>query len=218
MKILDVPQSGSVGARTSSRNSSGQYVRQRAIPTNPRTVSQIRARSALTTASAAWRALTGAQQASWISFGQSFTVVNSLGTTINLTGLQCFVKVQTVLALVGDAATVLPPPLPSFVTPSVTGVTAVAATPLIAVQGAAPASGTKNMIFASPQLSAGVTFNGKDGYLQLADTFSSGAASLQTAYAAKYGSLVAGKKIFVKVVQDQAGMQDNGTVFTCIVS
>jgi len=218
MKILDVPQSGSVGARTSSRNSSGQYVRQRAIPTNPNTPAQSAARARLSTLSAAWRGLTAAQQAAWNAFGQSFTVVNSLGTAIKLTGIQCYVKVNTTNQLVGDATVSTPPALPTFVGVSVTGVTAVSATPLIELQGANPASGTKNMVFASPQLSAGVSFNGQYRYLQLADTFTSGNASLQTAYVAKFGALIAGKKIFVKVVQDQAGMQDNGTIFTCIVS
>jgi len=218
MKILDVPQSGSVGARTSSRNSSGQYVRQRAIPTNPRSTAQIAARARLADLSAAWRGLTAIQQASWIAFGQSFTTVNSLGTAIHLTGLQCYIKVNTVNLLTGLSTVSTPPALPSFIATTVTGVTAVSATPLITVQGAAPASGTIQLAFASPQLSAGVNFNGQYRYLQLADVFTSGACSLQTAYAAKFGALIAGKKIFVKIVQSQAGMEDNGTVFTCIVS
>lgn len=218
MKILDVPQSGSVGARTSSRNRSGQYVRQRAIPTQPRTVAQIAARSKLTSQSAAWRGLTSAQRAAWNAFAQSFTVTNSLGTTINLTGAQCFIKVNTVNLLNGDATVNLPPALPAFVACTATGVTAVAATPLIQIAGANPAAGTKFMIFASPQLSAGVTFNAKYAYLQTSQTFAAGQMSIQTAYAARYGALIVGKQIFVKVVQSQAGMQDNGTVFSCIVS
>lgn len=218
MKILDVPQSGSVGARTSSRNRSGQYVRQRAIPTQPRTPAQIQARASLGDQSAAWRGLTDAQRAAWNAFGASFTVTNSLGTTINLTGAQCFVKVNTVNVKNGVATVQLPPALPSFLANTCTGVTAVAATPLITIQGVAPAAGTLFMVFASPQLSAGVTFNGKYAYLQTSQTFTAGAMSIQTAYAARYGALIVGKKIFVKVVQSQAGMQDNGTVFTAIVS
>lgn len=218
MKILDVPQSGSVGARTSSRNRSGQYVRQRAIPTQPRTVAQIAARSRLTSQSAGWRGLTDPQRAAWNAFAQSFTVTNSLGTTINLTGAQCFIKVNTVNLLNGDAVVVLPPALPAFIAVTVTGVTAVAATPLIALQGVNPAAGTKFMIFGSPQVSAGVTFNGKFAWLATQQVFTTGAMSIQTVYAAKYGALIVGKKIFIKVVQSQAGMQDNGTTFSTIVT
>lgn len=218
MKILDVPQSGSVGARTSSHNRSGQYVRQRAIPTQPRTASQIAARSRLTTAAAAWRGLTGAQQAAWNAFAQSFTVVNSLGTSIHLTGLQSFTKVQCVLNLLGLTATTTPPSLPAFAAISATGITAVSATPLISIQGTTPTGSATHMIFASPQLSPGVTFCGIFRYIQNVSTYTAGSATLQTAYAAKFGALIAGKKIFVRAVQQIAGMQDRGTLFSCIVS
>ena len=218
MKILDVPQSGSVGARTSSRNRSGQYVRQRALPVQPRTASQVAQRARLTSQSAAWRGLTAAQILSWNAFALSFTVVNSLGQTINLTGHQSFIKVNTVNLLNGTATTPTPPALPSFVAATVTGVTAVAATPLIALQGTNPAAGTLFMIFSSPQVSPGLTFNGQYRYLGTQQVFTTGAMSIQTIWAAKWGTLIVGKKIFVKVVQSQAGMQDNGTLFTCIVT
>lgn len=217
MKILDVPQSGSVGARTSSRNRSGQYVRQRAIPTQPRTVAQVAARSRLTSQSAAWRGLTPAQRAAWNAFGLSFTVVNSLGTTINLTGAQCFIKVNSVNLLNGDATVNVPPALPSFIAVTVTGLDATAATPIIELSGVTPAAGTKYMIFASPQVSAGITFNGRYVWLQTSTTFTTGKLSLETTYVARYGALIVGKQIFVKVVQVQAGMQDNGTTFATLV-
>jgi hypothetical protein len=218
MKQLNVPQSGSLGATTASRNSSGQYLRARAMPTQPRTASQVNQRARLTAASAGWRGLTQAQIAAWNAFAQSFTVVNSLGTAIHLTGAQCYIKVNTVNALNGDANVVLPPALPAFLANTCTGITAVAATPLISIQGTAPAAGTKFMVFASPQLSPGVSFNGNYRYMQTSQTFTAGAMSIQTAYAAKYGALIVGKKIFVKVVQSQAGMQDNGTLFATIVA
>jgi hypothetical protein len=156
--------------------------------------------------------------AAWSAFGKSFTTTNSLGTAINLTGSQCYVKVNTVNLLNADTVVTTPPALPSFAAVTVTGIQAVAATPLISLTGSNPASGTKFMIFASPQVSAGVSFNGKYAWLETNQTFTSGALSIQSAYAARYGALITGKKIFVKVVQSQAGMQDNGTVFTCIVT
>lgn len=217
MKILDIPQSGSVGAVTSSRNRSGQYRRQRAIPTQPRTVPQIAARSRLTTTSAAWRGLTAAQIAAWNAFALSFTVTNSLGSTIHLTGAQCFTKVNTVNLQLGRTIVNTPPALPVFVACPVTAVDATAGTPLIELSGAAPASGTTDMIFVSPQLSAGVTFNGQYVYLTNTLTYTTGKAPITTAYTAKYGAPIAGKKLFIKIVQEQLGMQDNGTIVTCIV-
>ena len=218
MKILDVPQSGSVGARTSSRNSGGQYVRQRSMPTQPRTPAQVNQRARLTSQSSAWRGITDAQRAAWNAFAQSFTIVNTLGTAIHLTGAQCFIKVNSVNLLNGDATVDIPPLLPAFIAATVTGLTAVSATPLISLQGADPAAGTKFMIFASPQVSAGVSFQGNFRFIQTSSTFTAGAMSLQTAYSAKFGALIIGKKVFVKVVQSQDGMQDNGTLFAAIVS
>jgi hypothetical protein len=218
MKYLGVAQSGSAGAMTASRNSSGQYYRNRAIPTQPRSPAQVARRATLSALSAGWRGLTAAQMTAWIAFGQSFTVTNSLGTAIHLTGLQSYVKVNSVNTLTGVSIVSTPPALPTFLPSTTTGVTAVAATPLIAVTGAAPAGGTLFMIFASPQVSAGVSFQGNYRYLQTSQTFTAGSMSIQTAYAAKFGALISGKKIFVKVVQSQAGMQDNGTLYSVVVT
>lgn len=216
-KIIDIPKSGSIGNQTNSRNRSGQYLRQRAIPTQPRTVAQIAARSRLTSMSAAWRGLTDPQRAAWNAFAQSFTITNSLGVTINLTGAQCFIKVNTVNLLLGTATSNTPPALPSFVAVTVTGLTATAGTQLLEAAGTSPASGTSFMFFCSPQVSAGVTFQGNFRYLANFTTATAGFFVLTTVYTAKFGALIAGKKIFVKVVQQQAGMQDSGTIFSIIV-
>lgn len=218
MKILDVPQSGSVGKNTSSRNRGGQYVRQRAMPTQPRSAAQVNQRARLTTNSAAWRALTSAQQAAWIAFANSFTINNSLGTPINLTGAQAYNKVNCVNMLNGDAVVSTPPALPSFVACTVTALVTVAATPVIKLSGTSPAAGTKYMMYLSAQVSAGVNFMNNWRYLQTFTVATAGAFDVTTAYTAKFGALIVGKKIFAKVVQSQAGMQDNGTLFSVIVS
>lgn len=217
MKILDVPQSGSVAATTSSRNRFGQYRRTRANPVQPRTASQVQARAFFTTASSAWRGLTDAQRLSWVSFANSFTVVNSIGATITLTGAQVFNKVNCVNLKNGTAIVLVPPSLPSFIAATVTGFTATAGAPTFAVAGTAPAAGTLFMWYASPQLSAGVSFNGNYRWIATEQTFAGGTLSLLSPYTAKWGTLVAGKKVFLKVVQSQAGMQDNGTLFTAII-
>lgn len=216
MKILDVPQSGSVAATTSSRNRSGQYRRTRALPTQPRTTAQVNQRARLTSQSAAWRGITAAQRAGWNAFANSFTVVNSLGTTIQLTGHQCFIKVNTVNLLLGAATVAVPPALPVFVANTVTAVTGVSGTGIIKAAGTSPAAGTTYMFFATPQLSPGVTFTNNFRYLASFTVATGGFFDFSTAYAAKFGALILGKQVVVKVVQSQAGMQDNGTFFSCI--
>ena len=217
MKIIDIPQSGSVGAVTSSRNRSGQYRRQRAIPTQPRTAYQLTARARLTAISAAWRGLSDASRLSWAAFASSFTVVNSLGLAINLTGSQCYVKVNAARIAAGGSSSDTPPALPSFDACAITGFTCAAGTPALSVAGTAPASGTDYMFYFSPQVSPGVSYNSN---YRLCATIANGETMPYDAlsdYTTRLGTLVAAKKIFLKVVQTQDGMQDSGTLFTATV-
>jgi hypothetical protein len=216
-KIIDIPTSGSIGNQTNSRNRSGQYKRQRSMPTQPRTTAQVAVRARLSNLASAWRSLTDNQRAAWAAFANSFTVVNSLGVSGNLTGCQCFIKVNAVNGQNGDTVVLTPPALPAFVAVLVTALTATAGTPLIELTGTSPATGTKYMVFASPQVSAGVSFQSDFRYIATFTVATTGKFALTTPYSAKFGAPVAGKKIFVRVVQSQAGMQDNGTPFTCIV-
>jgi hypothetical protein len=221
MKVLMPPQSGSLGNQTASRNRSGQYLRQRSLPVQPRTANQVAARSRFTSLSAGWRGLTAAQRLAWRSFSNSFTVVNSLGQTINLTGHQCFVKVNCVNSLNGAAAVLTPPALPTFVACLVTGVDGTAGTQLLEITGAPPAANTIYQIYGSAGLSAGVSYNNSWKFIKhitSTDTFTSTKLDITTAYTAIFGALTAGKQIMIKIVQCQAGMQDNGTTFTCIVA
>lgn len=216
-KVINIPTRGSIGNVTHSANRSGQIQRTRAIPSQPRTASQMAQRSKLGSMSAAWRGLTDAQRAAWNGFALSFTTTNSLGSSGHMTGHQAYVKVNTVNLLNGDAQVAVPPTLPAYVAVTTTAVTATAGTPTLAMAGTTPTTGTKHMFYASPQLSPGVTFNNDFRYLATTATYTAGTFSLETAYAAKFGAPIAGKRIMVRVVQSQAGMQDNGTVFTCIV-
>ena len=88
----------------------------------------------------------------------------------------------------------------------------------MALTGTAPSGGALFMLFASPQLSAGVSYNGNFRYIGHAETFASGSENILAKYQSKWGSPIAGKKIFIKVVQAIGGMQDNGTLFSCIVA
>ena len=74
------------------------------------------------------------------------------------------------------------------------------------------------MIFVSPQQSAGVSFNGKYAYITDNTSAATYPFEFHALYAAKYGALISGKKIFVKVVQEQLGMQDNGTLFSVVMT
>lgn len=215
--VLQDPKSGSQGNTTNSRGRSGQIQRQRSVPTNPNTAAQSAARSRLSTLSAGWRGLTDAQRANWNSFASSYTMTNPLGQSFHLTGHQAFIQINSVNLLNGDASLTVPPALPSFVAPTITTLTATAGTPALSMGGTSPATGTKLMFFVSQQKSAGVSYMNDFRYLATFTTATSSKFDITAAYVAKFGALIAGKKIFVQVVQSQAGAQDNGTIQSIIV-
>lgn len=93
--------SGSYGGMTVSHNKGGMYMRARAIPTNPNTVQQVSARTALANAASLWRTLSEAQRTSWASYAQNTPTVNALGQTTHLSGFQWFVAVASFCSYAG---------------------------------------------------------------------------------------------------------------------
>jgi hypothetical protein len=73
------------------------------------------------------------------------------------------------------------------------------------------------MLYFSPQASPGISYNSRYRWILVSTSVDTYPLDVTAEYVAKFGTLVAGKKIFLKVVQSQAGMQDSGTVFTAIV-
>ena len=217
MKVLMPPQSGSLGNQTASRNRSGQYLRQRSLPVQPRTPKQVAARALLSNLAAQWRGLTAAQRLAWRNFANSFTVVNSLGQTINLTGTQAFVKVNCVNNLLSRATVLVPPALPSFIALTVSALAAAAGTAAMTLTGTTPAAGTTFMLYSSGQISPGISYNNSWKFIGACPSFTT-TANILALFEAVYGAPIAGKQVMVKVVQEQLGMQDNGTVFSCIVA
>lgn len=96
--------SGSVGGNTFSRNRFGQYIRARAIPTNPNTSRQQQFRNLFQTLAVVWSSvLTQVQRNAWNLYGDSVAVKDSLGQDIYLTGFNHFIRSNTVI--LGASAT-----------------------------------------------------------------------------------------------------------------
>ena len=114
MKILDVPQSGSIAGVTSSHNRFGQYRRSRSTPVNVNSNAQGLVRTRLSVNSAAWRTLTTAQRAGWSDLGSSMVRSDSLGQSYTLQGNQAYASVNNNrllcgLAVVADAPAIATP-------------------------------------------------------------------------------------------------------------
>jgi hypothetical protein len=101
--------SGSIGDNTFSHNKGGPYVRRRAVPTNPTTTKQTAVRAILATLSSAWSGLTDDQRTAWNLWASINPVVDSLGTSFQLSGHQAYIKLNTRLLQAGTARVDDPP-------------------------------------------------------------------------------------------------------------
>lgn len=196
MKILDIPRSGSLQGVTSSRNTYGQYVRTRAMPTNPNTTYQSQQRARFGDLAAGWSGLTDAQRAGWRSLGQQIQRTDSLGQTYTLSGMQAYIAVNANNldagnSVVSDAPARIDPVGLLTMTVTTAGGTlsaAYTATPL--------GAGKKLFIYASPQRSSGRNYEGDLRLIHVSAAAAASPANILAAYTARFGSPVVGNKIF----------------------
>lgn len=103
--------SGSVAGLTASHNKGGMYFRSRATPTNPNTTFQQAIRGFVNQLANLWTdSLTGSQRDAWDAYGIGVGVVDTLGATVYLTGLNHYIRsnvprLQDGLDRVDDAPT-----------------------------------------------------------------------------------------------------------------
>lgn len=94
--------SGSLNGIVFSHNRFGSYMRNRSIPVNPSSQRQQDVRAVFTSLAADWsEVLTQAQRDAWNLYGASVEVINKIGDPINLTGLNMFIRSNTVLLQAG---------------------------------------------------------------------------------------------------------------------
>jgi hypothetical protein len=125
--------SGSIGGLTGAHNKGGMYFRARAIPTNPGSAYQTAVRAQVAALSTRWgEVLTAAQRTAWETYAQNVPLIDSLGEGRNVTGMNMYVRSNTVRGQCGfdyvdDGPTTMA--LPSLTPPSgtVTAATAVIA-------------------------------------------------------------------------------------------
>lgn len=223
MKYLDVPQSGSRANVVASRNRFGQYYRTRAIPTQPRTAKQQDNRATFGNLATYWsQTLTDGQRILWRNWADTHPVVNSLGVTVVLTGLQAFISVNQFLQRLAQAIVATPPVGADFSTPLVTSLTVTATASVYSLVHGAIASPANYLVFAGPPRKAGVTF--ESAYRIVTAGPGVGAAGTQTAsaaYVATWGALTgkAGYKIFTRIYDfDSTGNRGTTYEFTSTIA
>jgi hypothetical protein len=197
MKILDVPQSGSVAGVTSSRNRFGQYRRTRAVPVNPNTSRQQDARNRLSDFSAGWRALTDVQREAWEAYALEHPVTDSLGQSNTLTGAQVYVGINSLLATAALAAVSTPPAGAAPDAPVLDVSSTDTDSFTLDVTPDPVTAGHALIVESSPPLSAGRSFNADFRVLEVAAAASSGTVD-DVMLAARWGTLAVGQKFFFR--------------------
>lgn len=85
--------SGSVGGMVASHNRFGGYIRDRVIPVNPSSPAQIAVRGFMAQLSNAWiDILTQVQRDDWTTYADNVPLVDALGQSITLTGMNMYVR------------------------------------------------------------------------------------------------------------------------------
>jgi hypothetical protein len=189
------------------RNRFGQYYRTRATPVQPGTPAQLNQRARMTTNAAAWRALTDAQRAGWLSLGAMISRTDALGQVYTLNGFMAYCNVNNNLLSAGDAAV---SDAPAIVTPGdllTVTVTLTSAAFSIAYTATPLAAGTRLFLFVSPQQSAGRKFNGDYRLLSVTTAAAASPINAMSAYTAKFGVPVTGNRIFISLTTQKAGFK-----------
>ena len=101
---------GSIGDNTFSHNRGGDYVRRRVSPTNPNSTRQQTMRTFLGTLAALWSStLTTVEREQWNVYASNQAKEGPLGNSINWTGINAYVSLNTHLLDSGDARIDVPP-------------------------------------------------------------------------------------------------------------
>jgi hypothetical protein len=194
---------GKIGGHVASKNRGGSYFRTKVTPVNPRTASQFTVRGRFGTLSQSWKTLTQAQRDSWNAAVSAWSKSDIFSDVRNLTGLQLYQRLNNNLLSSGASQIATPAPNKGVLTVTAGVLTYTSGTPALSLarSGAVPAA-TRMKVFATPPLSAGISF--VKSQLRLISTVAAATASpdnILAAYTAKFGAVgTVGTKIFVGIV------------------
>jgi hypothetical protein len=214
---------GKLGGHVYSKNRGGSYVRSKVTPVNPQSTAQSFVRSIMTFLTQAWKGLSEANRTAWNSAVQTFARTDVFGNVKNPSGLALYMRLNGNLLNAGAATISVPPAAPTAPEPveAVATAAAGAGTLSIAFAPSPVPANTAYIVEATEQVSPGVSFV-KNKYRRIAQFPAADATptSVFTEYVARFGALIAGKKIGFryKSINLLTGMTSGETSELIIVS
>lgn len=198
MKILDVPQSGSVAGVTSSRNRYGQYRRTKAIPVNPNSPKQAAVRANFGTLSTLWQQLDDGARTEWKDWADTHTFTDSLGQSITLSGFAWFMRAGQSLFAVGQAATGVAPTTDNAVDPGIAIASLTTSAMTVSFTAAIPTGGFLE-VQATPDVSQGRYFAQGFRTIAVEQDDATSPLNVSAAYNGVFGGRAAGNRLWVRV-------------------
>lgn len=193
---------GKIGNTVFQGGKAGPIVRGRVIPINPRSSAQLNVRGNLTSLSKAWASLTENERLAWDSAAASgdWRETDAFGNSFNLSGEQLYLKLNLVIDFIGETRLTNPPSKASFDAITLGALTAAAGTPAMTLAFTGTLSANfQFMISASAQVSAGIMSSKSVSFANIANTTGTSPINVLSAYTSKYGTLVAGRKVFIRM-------------------
>ena len=216
-----VDAAGKVNGTVLSRNRGGSYARVWVKPTNPASVKQIFQRNQLSTLSAGFRALGQPAIAQWNSAAINFPIKNRLGETIHPSGIDLYVGLNINLISIGLPIIAVPPVPQDTLGFNTMSLTSVAGVVKIVFTPTPSPTTSNSLIFATPGLSAGVSFV-KSQYRLIGSMVHTTASpfDITALYTTKFGAPIVGTQIFVQMrpVNIVSGQQLKGIFAKIIVA
>jgi len=193
-----------IGGHVASKNRAGSYLRTKVTPVNPQTTYQTNVRNRLAGLSTAWRGLSAGQRTAWNAAVADFAKTDIFGDLRNPSGFNLHQKLNNNLLNIGESV-ITSPPLPEAVDAFATFSFTSAVTGALVTCYFTPNVGAdhKVLVFATPNISPGISFV-KSEYRQIKVLPASQTSPVELTgeYNAKFGGpLIAGKQIFIRLVQ-----------------
>lgn len=190
-----------LGGSVFARNRGGSYVRTKVTPLNPQSGAQVSARNLLTSLAQAFRSLSQDQITAWNNAVTQWQTTDIFGDLVSPTGLALYVRLNANITNAGG--TVIDTP------PSPVGADALTSLSLTAAvtgdvfdvdfaPAAVPADHTM-YVEGTPMLSPGINnANSRFRFIAAVGTAAASPQDLFTEETTKFGSLVAGQKVYVR--------------------
>jgi hypothetical protein len=194
--------SGKLNGTVFAKNRGGAYMRTKVSPVNARTSAQLQARNLLSGYSQAWRNLTQTQRDAWNSASSDWSLATVFAQGATATGHGLFVTLNTNTNLAGGSPLTLPPnKVGAAPIQELNNLSAIVDDLFVLdmLPATVPANHTM-YVEATQGMSAGIS-NANSKYRFIGVILESGATDgdLLGAYTDKFGSLVAGQKVFVRI-------------------